>query len=265
MDVSQNSQYSTAPPSAPCGAGDATPVFESVQLCKSYHLERHEIPVLKGVDLQIHAGEWTAFVGRSGSGKTTLLHLLGALDEPSSGGVRCRNRDYSALSPGQKAMLRRDEIGYVFQSYHLFPELNAQENVMLPALQWGWNRKAARARAAELLAEFGLEQRLRHRPQELSGGEQQRVALARALINSPDIILADEPTGNLDVTASKEIIAILQRLHDKASKTIVMVTHDLALAKLADRVLLIRDGVAVPLGAAEGLADEWSSTSTTPA
>jgi len=144
----------------------------------------------------------------------------------------------------QRDRVRLHEIGFVFQAYHLFPELNAQENVVLPALHWGWDRNAAQARAVTLLERFGLGDRLRHRPRELSGGEQQRVALARALMNNPDIILADEPTGNLDVAAGGEITAILRELHDVDGKTIVMVTHDLNLAGLADQVYVMHKGRA---------------------
>jgi len=189
-------------------------------------------------------------VGRSGSGKTTLLHLLGGLDRPSAGDVVCLGQSYRQMSEAQRTAMRLRHIGYVFQSYHLFPELNAHENVMLPALHWGWDRHRARERAAELLARFGLGERLRHRPQELSGGEQQRVALARALVNEPGILLADEPTGNLDVAAAKEIVALLTELHQTGGKTLVMVTHDLDLAARADRTLVMRGGeaVAVPRG-----------------
>ncbi|OGV73208.1 MAG: hypothetical protein A3K19_30440 [Lentisphaerae bacterium RIFOXYB12_FULL_65_16] len=234
-------QLKTAP-----AADAAVAAFEVCELRKQYRVEKHLVPVLEGVSFQIAAGEWAALVGRSGSGKTTLLHLLGSLDKPSGGDILCRGRRYSGLSSSQKALLRRDEIGFVFQSYYLFPELDATENVVLPALQWGWDRSAARRRAEELLVAFGLGHRLRHRPQELSGGEQQRVALARALINQPEIILADEPTGNLDAKASAEIIELLQRLHREQRKTIVMVTHDLNLARRADRVIMMKDGKAVP-------------------
>ncbi|MBT4815476.1 MAG: ABC transporter ATP-binding protein [Lentisphaerae bacterium] len=228
------------------GRGEA-PAFDARDVCRQFRLERHTIDVLSGINLTVQRGEWVALVGRSGSGKTTLLQLLGSLDRPTRGEVFCHGRPYSKLSGKQRAMLRRDEIGFVFQSYHLFPELSAMENVALPALQWGWDRNMAVSRARELLFSFGLEERLGHRPQELSGGEQQRVAMARALVNSPDAILADEPTGNLDVAAGKEIVGILQRLHADQGKTIVMVTHDLALAKLADRVLLMQNGQAEPL------------------
>ncbi|MBN2452110.1 MAG: ABC transporter ATP-binding protein [Lentisphaeria bacterium] len=216
-------------------------------LHRHFRLEKHRIDVLQGASFLVAEGEWVALVGRSGCGKTTLLHLLGGLDRPSSGEIVCRGLAYSRLDAQARAALRRRHFGFVFQSYHLFPELSAHENVMLPALQWRRDRQAARQRAAELLAGFGLAQRLRHRPQELSGGEQQRVALARALMNEPDVILADEPTGNLDVTAAREIIAILQGLHRERRKTIVMVTHDLRLAALADRILVIREGRAHPV------------------
>jgi len=220
--------------------------FQVTEVHKDYRLEKHVIRVLKGITLTVAAGEWVALVGRSGSGKTTLLHLLGALDDATQGEITCRGRSYRTMSNRQKATLRRDEIGFVFQSYHLFPELNALENVVLPALHLATNRRAARDTARDLPRDFGLGERLRHRPPELSGGEQQRVALARALINSPAIILADEPTGNLDKRASQHIIDILTMLHRRHGKTIVMVSHDLDLARLADRVLLIDDGVAVP-------------------
>ncbi len=228
-------------------AGPPLPVFEVRGLHRHFRLERHRIEVLRGVTFDVRRGEWVALVGRSGSGKTTLLHLLGGLDRPSAGEIWCLGQSYARLRDRERTALRLHHIGHVFQSYHLFPELNAQENAMLPALHWGWDRDAARRRAAELLARFGLGERLRHRPQELSGGEQQRVALARALMNEPDIILADEPTGNLDVAAGREIVALLEDLHRTGGKTIVMVTHDLDLAARADRTLLIRDGQAFPV------------------
>ena len=220
------------------------PAYEVSGLCKTYTLENHRIPVLTGVDLGIARGEWVSLVGPSGSGKTTLLHLLGALDRPTSGEIRCFGQEFGALSRRSRAVLRRTALGLVFQSYHLFPELNALENVMLPGLHWGRDRGAVRERAADLLTSFGLGHRLRHRPQELSGGEQQRVGLARALINQPAVILADEPTGNLDATAGKQITDLLRGLHDEG-KTIVMVSHDLGLAAVADRVLRLQNGQAV--------------------
>ncbi len=220
--------------------------LEAVDVHKVYRLRSHEIPVLNGVSLSVQNGEWLAMTGPSGSGKTTLLHLLGALDEPTHGVICCRGRDLRRLSAIQRADVRRRELGLVFQAFYLFPELNALENVMMPALRWGSNKKDVRQRAGSLLESFGLQHRLEHRPLELSGGEQQRVALARALINNPDIILADEPTGNLDESASRQIIDILQDLHRRQGKTIVMVTHNLALAEIADRRIKLALGQAVP-------------------
>jgi len=251
----QSSTDSLASAAEECQQETARPVFKICDLRKEYHLEKHVIPVLDGVSFSIAKGEWVSLVGRSGSGKTTLLHLLGSLDQPSSGDISFRGRKYSALSRRQHTLLRRDEIGLVFQSYYLFPELSASENVLLPALQWGWDKASGQERADRLLSEFGLGHRLRHRPQELSEGEQQRVALARALINEPDVILADEPTGNLDITASSEIIEILQRLHVEQGKTVVTVTHDLELAQLADRTLVLKAGKATAFTGAEALAE----------
>jgi ABC-type lipoprotein export system ATPase subunit len=218
--------------------------FATRELHKTFKLDGHTIPVLRGVNMQVHRGEWIALVGASGSGKSTLLHLLGSLETPTCGEIACLGRPYNRLSGRRRAEIRRREIGFVFQNFHLFPELTALENAMLPGLHWGWNRLALAARARELLNRFNLEPRLGHRPQELSGGEQQRVALARALINDPAFILADEPTGNLDAAAAGEIIALLENLHKSEKKTIVMVTHDLALAGRTDRVWKIADGVA---------------------
>jgi len=227
-------------------ATPSVPAFSLRGVGRTFRLEKHRIEVLRDVNLDIAEGSWTALVGRSGSGKTTLLQLLGALDRPNQGEISCRGRRYDRLSARRRDRIRLLEIGFVFQSYHLFPELNAEENVVLPALHWGWDRQQARLRAGSLLERFGLGDRRRHRPCELSGGEQQRVALARALMNNPDIILADEPTGNLDVAAGGEITAILRELHAVDGKTIVMVTHDLNLAQLAGQVYIMRGGCAFP-------------------
>ena len=221
---------------------DASIAFRAEGLHKEFKLDGHSIHVLKGVDLEIPAGAWIALVGASGCGKSTLLHLLGALDKPTGGEVWCRGRAYGKMSAGGKSTLRRREIGFVFQNFHLFPELTARENVMLPALHWGWNRGEARDRAQATLERFGLGRRLAHRPQELSGGEQQRVALARALINNPAILLADEPTGNLDAAAAAGILELLTSLHQHEGKTIVMVTHDPAIAAKADRTIRLVEG-----------------------
>lgn len=232
---------SVIPASVPAAAA-AEPVFQALDLHRHFRLEKHRIEVLRGVSFNVARGEWLALVGRSGSGKTTLLHLLGGLDRPSTGDIICLGQSFGAMTEPQRTALRLHHLGHVFQRYHLFPELNAHENVVLPALHWGWDRQRAYARAAELLGSFGLGKRLRHRPQELSGGEQQRVALARALMNEPGIILADEPTGNLDVAAGKEIIALLEELHKVAGKTIVMVTHDPRAAQRAKVTRLLDKG-----------------------
>jgi ABC-type lipoprotein export system ATPase subunit len=236
----------TRPSSSDSHPGSDEPVFQILDLHKSFSLEGHDITVLTGVEFSVRPGEWVGILGPSGSGKTTLLQLLGSLDRPTSGDILFRGRSYGRLSGGKLARLRLNEIGFVFQSYHLFPELSALENVMLPSLQWGWDRGRARRRAGELLEEFGLAERLRHRPQELSGGEQQRVALARALMNEPDVILADEPTGNLDAASSADIVRIFERLHAEENKTIVMVTHDLDMAVHADTILMMERGRALP-------------------
>lgn len=227
------------------------PAFRASGLMKSFHLGSHIIPVLRGLDLEVRFGEWVALVGPSGCGKTTLLHLLGLLDVQDNGKISCRGRQYDTLGVRQKAEVRRQEIGFVFQAHHLLPELTALENVVLPALRWGCNKQVFRDRATELLSGFGLSHRLKHRPQEMSGGEQQRVALARALINDPPILLADEPTGNLDPVSSGNIIGILEGLHRDQGKTIVMVTHDMALARRADRVVELSEGQASPLNCSE--------------
>jgi len=223
----------------------AAPAFEVRGVRKHYRLDRHTtVEVLRGVDLTVRAGEWVALVGASGCGKSTLLHLLGALDEPDQGVIACLGRPYAGMKAVAKATLRRQDIGFVFQSYHLFPELDALENVMLPGMQGGIKNASGLAdRARELLVRFGLEMRLRHRPLELSGGEQQRVALARALINGPRILLADEPTGNLDAAAAAGIIGLLEQLHRDEGKTIVMVTHDHTLAQRADHILHMTNGL----------------------
>ena len=184
--------------------------------------------------MELPAHGWVALVGRSGSGKTTLLQLLGGLDRPTSGKIFYRGKDLAKVFKWQLTQLRRREFGFVFQSYHLLPELSAWENAALPALGWGNDRNHTYVRAKELLISFGLEARLQHRPPELSGGEQQRVAIARALINDPPVLLADEPTGNLDEASARHVVKIFQDLRDKQGKTIIMVTHDSKIAAQAD-------------------------------
>ncbi len=221
---------------------DPAELYRLEALCKNFKLGGGEIKVLQDLSLVLPRGRWISLVGRSGSGKTTLLHLLGGLDRPSQGRIFFQGEDMLRLSSRRLTAIRRRQIGFIFQSYHLFPELSAWENATLPALHYGNHREQSYRRAEMLLSQFGLGQRLHHRPRELSGGEQQRVAIARALINDPEIILADEPTGNLDAAAAAEIMAILAELRHKGQKTVIMVTHDLELAARADLCLQLEAG-----------------------
>ncbi len=218
------------------------------RLHKSYQMGRANLHVLKGLSFEVQVGEFVAVVGASGSGKSTLLHLVGLLDRPDKGEIALGGRQADGLTARQRNRIRCDEIGFVFQFYHLLPELNVRENVLLPAkveastFAWLARRGQARKRAAELLAELGLKERIAHRPSELSGGERQRVAIARALINRPKVVLADEPTGNLDSKTGQRIMEVFERFHRDRGQTILMVTHDPSLAEQADRVLHLRDG-----------------------
>ncbi len=223
-------------------ANDEKNAFEVIGLARTFRIEDHNVEVFRDVSMSVRAGEWVSITGPSGCGKSTFLYLLAALDVPTAGDVVCDGKAYSRLFSWQKTKLRRKRIGLVFQDYHLFPELNAWENVQLPALRWGENRRRVREKAAELLRTFGMAERLRHRPHEMSGGEQQRVAMARALINDPDIILADEPTGNLDPETGARIVDVLRRLQQERGDTVVMVTHNRDLAAEADRMFQLHNG-----------------------
>lgn len=216
-------------------------LLKAVDLHKSYKIGKRDIRVLRGIDFSVNKNEWVAILGASGSGKTTLLNILGALETPDAGSVSCSDLSYSAMSRRSKATFRCEKIGFVFQSYHMFPELSILENVKLPAM---FNRSnSAKISAEELLDKVGLSHRVDHKPTELSGGEQQRAAIARSLINSPDLILADEPTGNLDTHAGNEILDIFKGLHDSDLKTtIIMITHDLNVSEFADRKIILEDG-----------------------
>ena len=216
------------------------PLFQIKNLHKSFSLAGGTIEVIKNLSLDLPKGEWLALTGPSGCGKTTLLHILAGLDRPTSGDILLDGQNIAKMSSSALTKLRKQRIGFVFQSYMLFPELSALENAALPALQWGVNRNEVYQNAKKWLETFGLASRLNHRPRELSGGEQQRVAIARSLINNPDIILADEPTGNLDVKAAQGIIDILQHVRSGKAKTLIMVTHDLNLAKQANRVIELK-------------------------
>jgi lipoprotein-releasing system ATP-binding protein len=211
-------------------------------LRKSYVMGNRTLEVLGGIDLTVQRGEFLALRGASGAGKSTLLHLLGGLDLPTAGEIRFDGADLRGLSPRALAQLRNQRVGFIFQAYHLLPELSALENVALPARMARLAPAQAGSRAVDLLQRVGLGQRLEHRPSELSGGEQQRVAIARALVNAPDLILADEPTGNLDSHTCAEIIELLHALRAEREATVIMATHDARIAAAAPRVLELVDG-----------------------
>ncbi len=209
---------------------------------KGYQLGKRQVPVLRGVNLSVFKGEVVVIVGASGAGKSTLLHLLGGLDAPTKGDVTLDGVSLFTMSAAQRTRLRNERIGFVFQSYNLLPELDALENVCLPGLLGRGSRAELRQRGETLLKAVGLGDRLEHRPTELSGGEQQRVAIARALVNRPSLLLADEPTGNLDSRTGESILDLLWNLHAEYQTTMVMVTHDEHIAKRGERVLEITDG-----------------------
>jgi ABC-type lipoprotein export system ATPase subunit len=209
---------------------------------KTYTLGQRSLEVLRGVDIELHRGDFLALRGASGAGKSTLLHLLGGIDAPSQGEVWLAGRNLATLGRRELARLRNREVGFIFQAYYLLPELDALENVCLPARMARTPVAKAEARGRDLLARVGLQERVEHKPYELSGGEQQRVAIARALINEPDLILADEPTGNLDSHTGEEIIGLLCALRDEKRTTLVMATHDARVAARAPKVVELVDG-----------------------
>ncbi|MFX0113871.1 MAG: ABC transporter ATP-binding protein [Candidatus Hodarchaeota archaeon] len=221
------------------------PVIVCHDVTKDYQLGQVEITALYGVNLSIQRGEFTSIMGPSGCGKTTLLNLIGTLDVPTSGQIIVEGRDLSTMNDQQLSRLRRDRIGFVFQSFNLLPVLSALENVALPMQIAGIKKNARNERAKELLGRVGLEDRLDHRPDEMSGGEKQRVAIARAMVNHPAIILADEPTGNLDSETGWQILDLFQELHREENQTIMMVTHDEDIAKVTSRIIQLRDGQVV--------------------
>lgn len=227
-----------------------TPLLSVTDLHKHYHIGGQDLHVLRGVDVTVDQGEWVAVLGSSGSGKSTLLHLIGGLDRPEQGSVKFDGRNIFKLPGAAIDRYRNRHVGFVFQSYHLLPELTALENVLTGAmirssvLGWPGRRGEARKRAIELLDRVGLGDRMKHRPSKLSGGERQRVAIARALVNQPDVLLADEPTGNLDAETGQQIMALINELHQQG-QTIVMVTHDQQIAATADRRLWLRKGELV--------------------
>ena len=217
-------------------------IIQARGLFMTYRTGELEVPVLKGIDLDIARGEFVAVMGPSGSGKSTLLYLLGGLDRPTAGSVRVNGRELAALGDGEGSRLRRREVGFVFQFYNLIPNLDVEENILLPVLLDGRRTSDFAGRLEEILEVMGLAERRRHTPRQLSGGEQQRVALARSLINDPAIILADEPTGNLDTRMGGEVLQLMSRIHRERGKTMIMVTHDSNAAARAGRVIRVRDG-----------------------
>ncbi|MEJ2540059.1 MAG: ABC transporter ATP-binding protein [Gemmatimonadota bacterium] len=220
---------------------------------KTYTSVAGELHVLRGVDLTLEPGGALAIMGASGAGKSTLMHLMGGLDRPTSGEIRVGGKALEALDDTALARVRNEEIGFVFQFHHLLREFTAEENVMMPRLIAGTDRRSARERARELLTEVGLAERTTHRPSELSGGEQQRVAVARALANDPVVLLADEPSGNLDHHTSERLHDLLFRLRDERGLAMVLVTHNAELAHRADRILKLEDGVVLPLEEGESV------------
>ncbi len=219
-----------------------TSAIEAINLYKAYKTGTVEVEVLKGITLKIERGEFLSIMGQSGSGKSTFLYITGGLDKPTSGTVLINGRDITRMADSEESVMRRRCIGFVFQFYNLIPNLNVEENIMLPAMLDGRKQEEYRERLAEMLDITGLAKRRTHRPGELSGGEQQRTALARALINKPDILLADEPTGNLDSNTGKEVLNLFKRINRERGLTIVMVTHSHEAASVAGGTIIMRDG-----------------------
>ena len=218
------------------------PIITLRNVTRTYRLEGEEVYALRGVNLEIYRGEYLSIMGPSGSGKSTLFNMIGGLDRPTSGEIFLDGADIASLSERKLAWLRSHEIGYIFQTFNLIPTWSAVENVALPMVFGGMQPKEANERAARTLDRVGLAHRMSHRPSELSGGQQQRVACARALANDPAILLADEPTGNLDLKTGAEVLALLKELQAEKGTTIVCATHDMKMLAASDRVVWIRDG-----------------------
>lgn len=222
-------------------------LLSATDLHKTYRMGSEDVHVLRGVDMNVKRGEWIAVMGSSGSGKSTLLHLLGGLDRPTKGGIEFDGVPITAKGGSYVDRYRNQNVGFVFQVYHLLPELSVLENVLIAAmvgigpLRWMSVRSGARERAAKIIEDVGLSHRLKHRPAKLSGGERQRVAIARALINKPDVLLADEPTGNLDAETGRQVLDLFRKFH-AGGQTIVMVTHDQKVASHAQRTLVLEAG-----------------------
>jgi putative ABC transport system ATP-binding protein len=226
--------------------GGPAPAIEAHEVTRTYQLDELAVEALRGVSLTIQRADYLAIVGPSGSGKSTLMHLLGGLDRPTSGRLVIGGRDVATLSAPEMARLRNEVIGFVFQSFHLLPRTSAVDNVALPLVYRGVSGRRRRARAAEMLTQVGLAHRLGHRPNQLSGGEQQRVAIARALVTEPAVLLADEPTGNLDSATGESVLGLLESLNASSGVAVVLVTHDRDVAARAHRQIVMRDGAIVP-------------------
>jgi lipoprotein-releasing system ATP-binding protein len=218
-------------------------LIRTIDVTKSFRTEGGDLKVLKGIDLSIRKGEMLGVIGASGAGKSTLLQILGALDKPTSGKVQFKGRDIASMDDNSLARLRNTSIGFVFQFHHLLPEFNSIENAMFPAIISGMSFSAAEKKAKALLDELGLSERVRHRPGELSGGEQQRVAVARALIQDPEVVLADEPTGNLDTATGNDLFELFLGLNERKGITFVVVTHNKSLSDRCHRVVEMADGI----------------------
>jgi putative ABC transport system ATP-binding protein len=218
------------------------PLIKITNIKRDFVLGNEIVYVLKGIDLEINKGEYVALMGPSGSGKSTLMNLLGCLDTPTSGNYILNGKDVSQMSDNELAKIRNKEIGFVFQTFNLLPRTTALDNVALPMIYAGYSKSERRARATKVLQEVSLGDRMDFQPNQLSGGQRQRVAIARALVNKPSIILADEPTGNLDSKTSEEIMKLLKEIHDKGN-TIIVVTHEEEIAAYANRIIRLRDGI----------------------
>ncbi len=223
---------------------ETDPVIELQQVTKVYRTGTIAVAALRGIDLKIRTGEYVAIVGPSGSGKSTLMHILGCLDTPTMGTFRLAGENVHGMSEEALAEVRNRRIGFVFQQFNLLPSMSAWQNVELPLIYAGLHRAERKERAMAALARVGLAQRVQHRPGELSGGQQQRVAVARALVTEPDLILADEPTGNLDSVSAADVLGLMNELH-QAGRTLVLITHDQEVASAASRVIAIRDGLVL--------------------
>lgn len=218
------------------------PIIKLQDVWKIYKMGDVEVPALRGLNIEIYPGEFVAIMGPSGSGKSTAMNMVGCLDTPTKGQIFLDKKDISKMRESDLAQIRGKKIGFIFQSFNLMPNLTAVENVMLPMTFQGIPRQEREARAKKLLKLVGLERRMNHKPTELSGGQQQRVAIARSLSNDPEVILADEPTGNLDSKTGEDVLEMLDDLHKKENKTIIMVTHDKKIGEHAERFVYLKDG-----------------------